>query len=316
MRKVIGIIFLITSVLITSCNSNDDSGTLSSVTQGIKVTNDSECCSAEEALRVYNFLQTVRPIPELTTVVDGKYTVTAYSKSGKLHTGYNDIYFVATKNESGNYIKDFQVEGLKPLMLMTQMQMKHSTPVSSNVESFDLDILAVKRGWISFLMSSSDGGSWTLAYDATVLGAKGSSGSVDITVDALPAGQQWVKSFKYGDDTYYLTLVDPTVWKTGTNTIKAYVSKKSSVATEPYRVVTEQLTIETVPTMPDMGNHTSPGNTPLTIRQDNSYEGILNLTMTGLWRIHLTVRNAEGTVIAGGDDLNDGFSSLYWDVTL
>ena len=38
--------------------------------------------------------------------------------------------------------------------------------------------------------------------------------------------------------------------------------------------------------------------------------------MTGLWRIHLTVRDSQGNVVAGGDNLSDGFSSLYWDVTI
>ena len=70
------------------------------------------------------------------------------------------------------------------------------------------------------------------------------------------------------------------------------------------------------PRMPDMGNHTSPNNTPLVKQADGSYLGTINLTMTGLWRIHLTVRDAQGNVVAGGDDQSDGYSSLYWDVTI
>ncbi len=49
---------------------------------------------------------------------------------------------------------------------------------------------------------------------------------------------------------------------------------------------------------------------------DGSHRGTINLTMTGLWRIHLTVKDAEGNVVAGGDDLSDGYSSLFWDVTI
>ena len=74
--------------------------------------------------------------------------------------------------------------------------------------------------------------------------------------------------------------------------------------------------MEIDPRMPDMGNHTSPDNTPLVKQQDGSYQGTINLTMTGLWRIHLTVKDAKGNVVAGGDNLSDGFSSLYWDVTI
>ncbi|MBR4898885.1 MAG: hypothetical protein IKZ48_08885 [Prevotella sp.] len=88
-----------------------------------------DCCSAEEALQVYNFLKTVKIIPELSTTVDGKYDVFAYSRNGSFHTGYNEIFFVATKKKNGNYIKNFDVTSVTPLMLMVKMNMKHSTPV-------------------------------------------------------------------------------------------------------------------------------------------------------------------------------------------
>ena len=34
--------------------------------------------------------------------------------------------------------------------------------------------------------------------------------------------------------------------------------------------------------------------------------------MTGLWRIHLTVKDSDGNIVAGGEEL----STLYWDVTI
>ena len=110
--------------------------------------------------------------------------------------------------------------------------------------------------------------------------------------------------------------MNPLELKTGANTIKAYISKKSSPATTPYALATESFKVDIDPRMPDMGNHTSPDNTELTKQADGSYQGTVNLTMTGLWRIHLTVRDLQGNVVAGGDNLSDGFSSLYWDVTI
>jgi len=65
-----------------------------------------------------------------------------------------------------------------------------------------------------------------------------------------------------------------------------------------------------------MGNHTSPGNEALQLQADGSYLGNVNLTMTGRWRIHLTIKDKDGNVVAGGDNLSDGFSSLYWEVTI
>ena len=296
---------------LTSCNSNDDAGAQAIEIPGITIEADADCCTAEEALQVYNFVQTVKIVPELTTVVDGKYQVFAYTHGGTFHTGYNAVYFVATKKSSGNYVKDFSISALTPLMFMEKMNMKHSTPVSDGVEGFDGSIPAVKRGWVSFVMD----GQWTLDYQVRVLGAGGSR-SASLDVAPLAGGQQWVKSFKVGTATYYLSLVDPTDWLTGSNEIRAYISQKSSVATEPYTAAGEQFVVEIDPRMPDMGNHTSPDNTPLTRQADGSYRGNINLTMTGLWRIHLTVKDTAGNVVAGGDDLADGYSSLYWEVTI
>ena len=315
-KNISWVLAVLLGTVITSCNLNDDFGSQAIEIPGITIDGDIDCCSAEEALQVYNFLKTVKIIPELSTTVDGKYDVFAYSRNGSFHTGYNEIFFVATKKKNGNYIKNFDVTNVTPLMLMVKMNMKHSTPVSANVETFDETRLAVKRGWVSFLMNTSEAGSWTLGYNVSVLGSNGGIEAADITVDALPDGQVWLKNFKLNDQTYFLSLVNPTDWKTGKNTITAYVSQKSTPITTPYALAQEQFTVEIDPRMPDMGNHTSPDNVALTPQADGSYQGTVNLTMTGLWRIHLTVKDSKGNVVAGGDDQKDGYSSLYWDVTI
>ena len=312
MKKVKGLFLVLAVAALTACNSNDDFGTQAIEIPGVTIDGDLDCCSAEEALQVYKFLQTVKIIPELSTVVDDQYNVFAYSKTGSFHSGYNDIFFVATKKKNGNYIKNFDITGLTPLMHMVKMDMYHSTPVGPDAASFNDGYLAVKRTWVSFVMNTSENGSWTLSYDALVLGKTGGIEKKDVVVNALPDGQTWLKSFKVGDATYYLSLVNPLDFKTGTNTITAYVSKKSEKATVPYTLASETFTIDIDPRMPDMGNHTSPDNTPLVKQGDGSYAGTINLTMTGLWRIHLTVKDAQGNIVAGGEEL----STLYWDVTI
>lgn len=313
MKKVKRLFWVLAAVALTACNSNDDGVEAGIEIPGITITDDVDCCSAEEALQVYKFLQTVKIVPELSTEIDGKYNVFAYTHNGSFHNGYNEIYFVATKKATGNYIKNFELTNITPIMHMVKMDKYHSTPTGPAAESFDNGILAVKRSWVSFLMNTSEAGSWTLSYDALVLGKEGKVEKKDIVVNALPDGQAWLKSFKVGDHNYFLSLVNPSDWKTGTNTIKAYISKKSDPITTPYALATETFTVEIDPRMPDMGNHTSPDNTPLVKQQDGSYQGTINLTMTGLWRIHLTVKDAKGNVVAGGEE---ELSSLYWDVTL
>ena len=312
MKKVKGLFLVLVVAALTACNSNDDFGTQTIEIPGVTIDGDIDCCSAEEALQVYRFLQTVKIIPELSTVVDDQYNIFAYSQTGSLHSGYNDIFFVATKKKTGNYIKNFDITGITPLMHMVKMDMYHSTPVGPDAASFNNGYLAVKRTWVSFLMNTSENGSWTLSYDAQVLGKTGGIEKRDIVVDALPQGQAWLESFKVGDATYFLSLVNPLDFKTGTNTITAYVSKKSAQATVPYALAEENFTVDIDPRMPDMGNHTSPDNTSLVKQADGSYKGTINLTMTGLWRIHLTVRDAQGNIVAGGEEL----STLYWDVTI
>ena len=314
MKKIYLLFIVLASFGFVSCNSNDDEESI--VIEGIDLSKDVDCCSAEEALQVYKFLQTVKPITELYTEVDGLYDVWAYSKTGSLHNGYNDLYFVVTKKKTGNYVKDFNITNVTPIMNMVKMNMFHSTPVSPAVEIFDDTRKAIKHGWVSFLMNTSEAGTWAFSYDIAVLGSKASVTDKAIVVNAIPDGQEWLKNFKVGDNTYYLSLVNPIDWKTGENVIQAYISKKSAPITTPYALASETFTVEIDPRMPDMGNHTSPDNTPLVKQKDGSYQGNINLTMTGLWRIHLTVKDAQGNIVAGGDDQKDGFSSLYWDVTL
>lgn len=317
-KQVKGLFFImvVAAIALSSCNSNDDDGAPQIEIPGVTFDGDVDCCSAEEALQVYKFLQTVKIIPELSTVVDGQYNVFAYSKTGTFHVGYNDLYFVATKKQSGNYVKNFAISDLTPQMYMVKMDKYHSTPVSSGVTSFNDNYLAVKRGWISFLMSSSNMGSWTLSYAVSVLGSNGNLEKTAVTVDALPEGQDWVKSFKQDNQTYYLSLVNPSDWTVGGNEIVAYVSQQSAQGTAPYGLAEKKFTVDIDPRMPDMGNHTSPDNRSLTRLGDGSYKGYINLTMTGQWRIHLTVRDAQGNIVAGGDNLDSGYSSLYWDVKI
>ena len=236
--------------------------------------------------------------------------------TGGFHKGYNDIYFIATKRTTGNYVRYFNIKNVTPLMYMTKMDMSHSTPVSAGFQVLDAERPAVQHGWVSFLMDSSESGTWSFSYDVKVLNTEGKVEKAAIEVAPLPQGQEWIKSFKAGDDTYYLSVVAALELNNGTNALRAYVSKKSTPITTPYALAEQTFTIEVDPRMPDMGNHTSPNNVALAKQDDGSYLGQINLTMTGLWRIHLTVRDAEGNIVAGGDDLDNGYSSLYWDVTL
>ncbi|MGN1256386.1 MAG: hypothetical protein ACI4UA_04385 [Bacteroidaceae bacterium] len=300
-------VMLAALVSFTSCNTNDDAlGEIEGT--GIIITDDVDCCSAEEALQVYKFISTKMIIPALCTEVEGKYNVFAYSNDGTFHAGYNDIYFVVTKKISNNYVKNFAINKIVPVMDMQAMGMKHSTPVCSEVTSFDNAYQAVKRGWVSFLMPSGEGNTWQLSYDVKVLSAPVAHvADVPLKVNALADGQKWTASFKDDANKYYLSLVNPLSWRMGTNTIQAYISQQAAQATSPYLLAEEEFVVDFVPTMPDMGGHSSPDNQPLTLQADGSYRGVINLTMTGYWLLSLTIKDLKGNVVA---------SDVKLDVTL
>ena len=96
----------IASLGLVSCNSNDDETGI--VIDGIDLTSDVDCCSAEEALQVYRFIQTVHIIPELRTEVDGKYNV--YQCPGRilsadmiLHIDFGDGMYAYLEDSYENH---------------------------------------------------------------------------------------------------------------------------------------------------------------------------------------------------------------------
>lgn len=302
------LLFIIT---LGSCSGSDNDAYVTTIT--IPKEQDEECCNAEETFLAYAFLNNgyVKEIEALRDTIDEAYELRVYSANGNFHVGYNELFFSLTKLSNGGYVRDFTVTGVRPLMTMTSMGMTHSAPAQTEAVLYDATFPAVRKAWVSFLMSSGESGYWELSYNASTGGKSVDHGATIVTVEALTEEQNWLKSFKIGSEVYYLSLVNPLDLQVGSNTIKAYVSKRGSDKSQPYALADDTFTIEIYPTMPDMGNHTSPGNVSLTLQDDGSYQGTLNLSMTGTWDIHLHVKDAEGNTVAGGEGLSD----LYWTVT-
>ena len=265
---------------------------------------DEVCCTQDDELKISQILAEYKEVTGLSRQSAGSYTIKVYARTANLHVGYNDIYFTVEKTESGRHVKDFTISNLSPLMDMGTM--KHSTPIANQLDQ--IESFPIYHTWVAPLMA----GEWTLPFDYRIKDLAGTLSGSPINVEAAPEGVAWLKSFKLDGATYYLVLGSPNELKTGVNTISAYISKKSDDATQPYLPATDVFTIEIYPTMPDMGNHTSPNNEALTLQQDGSYQGKLNLTMTGVWDIHLNVKDADGNTVAGGAELSD----LYWTINI
>lgn len=315
------LLLLAATALTTSCSSTD-SDSNSPLVINIPAAADDECCSLDDELAMRSLFADYKEVEHLTGIVFGKYTVRVYARYATLRVGFNELLFAVEKTETAQHVKDIQFSDLVPLMTMGTMGMKHSSPVGNTFRQVTVTYagatrqLPVYRTWFAPVMPSDENSFWELSVSYNVKGSDGKSSNLRFTVDKAPDGQTWLKSFKHDDHTYYLTLANAADLQTGVNTIQAYVSRTGDDKTLPYYEATDEFTIEITPTMPDMGNHSSPGNEPLTRQPSGIYEGRLNLSMTGRWNIHLVVKDRDGNTVAGADTDTSGYSSLFWTVTI
>ena len=290
---------LLFGIVFSACSGNDEPVPIT-----IPSIDDEVCCTQDDENKICQILAGYKEVTGLSRHSVGDYTIKVYSRNASLSVGYNDLYFAVEKIENGRHVKNFTVSDLSPLMDMGMM--KHSTPIANQFDQ--IESFPIIHTWVAPLMA----GQWTLPFCYLIKDESGSFPGDTISVVATPEGQAWIKSFKWKDATYYLILASPQDLLTGVNTVCAYVSKKSDDATQPYLPTSEVFTIDIYPTMPDMGNHTSPNNESLTLQEDGSYQGKLNLTMTGVWDIHLHVKDGVGNTVAGGEEL----SELYWTIAI
>ena len=290
---------LLFGIVFSACSGNDEPVPIT-----IPSIDDEVCCTQDDEVKISEILAGYKEVTGLSRQSAGSYTIKVYSRKASLHVGYNDLYFAVEKTESGRHVKDFTISELSPLMDMGMMQ--HSTPIASQFDQ--IEGFPIYHTWVAPLMA----GEWTLPFSYRIKDESGTLPGGPVTIEAAPEGQAWIKSFKWNGATYYLTLASPQDLQTGVNTVRAYISKKADDATQPYLPASEEFTVGIYPTMPDMGNHTSPNNEPLTLQKDGSYQGQLNLTMTGVWDIHLHVKDAAGNTVAGGEEL----SELYWTIAI
>lgn len=299
-EKILVLVFgLFLGLAFSACSASDEI-----VPINIPSIDDDVCCSQDDENNINQILAGYKEVTGLSRQSVEGYTLKVYARTANLHVGYNDLYFAVEKTESGRHIKDFEVTALSPLMDMGMMV--HSTPIADKYDQ--IESYPIFHTWVAPLMA----GEWTLPISYRIKDLSATLPGAPVTIDPTPGGQVWLKSFKWNDQTYYLVLSNPQDLKTGVNKVSAYVSKKGDNSALPYLPSTEVFTIDIYPTMPDMGNHTSPNNEALQPQDDGSYQGKLNLTMTGVWDIHLHVKDASGKTVAGGE----GLSELYWTISI
>ncbi len=141
---------------------------------------------------------------------------------------------------------------------------------------------------------------------------------IALQVDDYAANSLWINKFTYNDTTFFLSLAYPKSLIVGSQTVKAYVNKEVDLL-QPFPVAYGGFKIVPTPFMRFMG-HISHGNDSILAwnTTDSVYEGTLNFSMEGDWRINLKVYDAKTDTLLKGVDLDPqgDNSTVFWDIYL
>lgn len=205
-----------------------------------------------------------------------------------LIVGYNELY-VALRDQQGEAMTQAEVD-LRPMMYMQTMN--HSAPVSLPEQAGASEGLF--RRDIVFIMPSGQMGYWELMLKVKDL-STGQEEEIALSVDIKLPAEQVMKSFPSEIDQtgIFVSLLEPREPVVGLNDLVLTVHQRANMMNFP--AMTE-LNVAIEPEMPTMG-HGSDGNVDPTHLRDGKYAGKVFFNMPGLWRIHLTLTDREGTQI-------------------
>jgi len=182
------------------------------------------------------------------------------------------------------------------LMLMSHV---HAAPFENPETNANSDELF--EGAIVFIMPSMQNMNWTLDV------AISSNGMIDTVNLIIPKVKMFDEPRKISvvsdidSAKYFISIVEPLTPEVGINNFEITVHVKESMMNFP--AVTD-LTIEIEPEMPSMG-HGSPNNVNPIHVSNGHYVGEVNFTMTGWWKVNLTVYK-DGVLVT---------DNAYFDIT-
>jgi hypothetical protein len=250
---------------------------------------------------------TTDPLKGLTKLKEG-YAIGASAKveiwgTKNFFVGYNNL--VAVLRDSLNLeekITDAHIHFL-PVMTMGMgtMAMQHACPVENPDETATNGVFP---GAVAFIMSSASDGTWKLGlsvhnhkYD------KEGEVEFDITVDNPSNSVLSMFTSQSPDSSkLVLSLVEPVNPKVGMNDIEFTIHRKASMMSFP---ADDSYTIEITPEMPSMG-HGSPNNVNPVNTGNGHYQGKVNFTMTGEWKVNIVVKK-DGSIVS---------KNAYFNITL
>ena len=213
--------------------------------------------------------------------------VQVYSNRASVLTGYTRFFLALSDSLSGKRVDKAQIE-LMPMMDMGTM--KHSSPFENPESTTAINHLFPAS--VVFIMPSTDG-NWTVGFKIKNLYTE-KEGSLTIPVTVTEGSKPAIKSFIGAGDgnKYFVALVEPSKPKVGINDLEVAIYKKATMMSFP---ADSSLSVQFTPEMPTMG-HGSPNNVnPVHLRKGH-FQGKVNFTMTGFWRLNFNFM--QGNVVA------------------
>lgn len=248
-------------------------------------------------------VSTTNPFENLTLIGEtsavGSGAIVRIYADEDLFVGYNNIYVaVYDSANTTTQITDAHISFM-PMMDMGTMQ--HSCPIENPSLVVESGTNAFK-GAAVFIMPST-AGSWTFGVHVhNHVNNQEGMASLPITVVA-PTEARMISFVSDFDNTKLfvarITPLNPTV---GINDIQFGIWKKETMMSFPN---VDGYKMAMVPEMPSMG-HGSPNNVDPVSVGNGKYDGKVNFTMTGYWKLNLDFSTATDDSVKMGQ---------YFDVT-
>lgn len=194
-----------------------------------------------------------------------------------LHVGLNKVFYRVKRVSDGAVVESASIDHT-PMMTMSSMGMEHSAP---HEQPPSVAVDGLFPAYLVFQMPSGEMGTWRV--EAVV---DAGNGDEEVSFDVVVTESGSRKDLAMGEiGTAIVTLDFAGALKVGQNPFTVTVNRKTDMHGMMWESVGD-LEVTVVPDMPSMG-HGSPGNIDPVHAAAGRYDGSVNLTMPGQWRIVL-----------------------------
>lgn len=200
--------------------------------------------------------------------------------------GYNYVA-VRVSDAATNTMIEGATVSFMPMMDMGTMM--HSCPYESPAYDNTMDAY---MGTSTFIMPSG-GGTWMFNV---MVSNQGEMDTASFSITVMAKAESKLYNFISNVDSstvYFVALKEPMNPEIGLNNFELMIYKRASMMSFP---AVSDLKVEIYPEMPSMG-HGSPNNVHPVSMGDGLYQGKVNFTMSGYWKVNVTIMdNTDATL--------------------